>query len=289
MASDRPPLRWWHALGLPLIIGIAVGAFLIVGRGFGPITALFYTALVTTAGGAVHVLTWLARVGAYAQSSEEAPEDTLESVEERIRQVFPIEKYIATWGPLRWSSWQRRMEKYPEVHEELKSIPEGEDSRKLADCVSRHPELRRIVTKEYALCRRHMARPVLYGEKKLKSPRTKSREWKGLYQRLKATLKRHGMDDPMGNGDFYLVTEEVGEPGHKVEVQNPSVLCPEMIADIQRDLVGWENNWYLVLTLEVDELGLDTEPGFLVIWSDHVEEHWDAVALRQQLGERFRL
>lgn len=83
-------------------------------------------------------------------------------------------------------------------------------------------------------------RTAIFG-KDLKAPELKSREGKTLYERLSILLARHGQNDSLGKGDFFLVGDEVGEPGQKIELTNPDVLTPAPISPVHAPCNSWRS------------------------------------------------
>ena len=125
------------------------------------------------------------------------------------------------------------------------------------------------------------------------APKAKSSEWKKIFDRLEKLLAAAGKEDPCGEADYLLVRDEVQEPGHKIEVQNPELLTPRLIQEIQRilrgGLFGWKNVWYVIIEVDVDRLQLDTEPFCMVVWADHIDDIGDRKRLKDLLGPRLKL
>jgi hypothetical protein len=279
----RVPLRKVHAFLIPAGVGLG---FAVVLHLLGRRSPVWTGILIAATAGGWELLLWTLQVGHYRPMEPEP------WTARSIRARFPFDKFIEGFGPLRFEVWLRRLRREPEAHARFEPLvreappgPWGDypvDLRKrILRCIDETPLLRVIADGEYAL---QCACMVRWSAASVTHPKSKSPEWKGLYDRLFQVLLRHGEDEK----DFALVDDEVGEPGHKIEILNPTLLTRGLIAELQSTLVGWKNDWYVVVDLDVDELESVTLGGFLVVFPNRVEEHWDAEQLRRELGDRFR-
>ena len=76
-----------------------------------------------------------------------------------------------------------------------------------------------------------------------------SAEWQTLYLSLLAVLKRHGVHDPFGGGDFYLVEDDYGSVQHKVECTSDAAFTPALAEQIQEVLEPFERPWEVIVAL----------------------------------------
>lgn len=206
---------------------------------------------------------------------------------------LPLEKYVQVFGPLHWKHWVACLHRRPDAQRELQALLDEAGAgpfhvrkpliEKILAIVEREPDLKRRVRREYHIQLLYMLRPVLFG-RDLPDPAAKHREWPLIYERLQHVLARHAKPD-----DYYLVGDEVAEPGHMIELRNPDVLTPAFLADVQAALKGWKNAWYVILELEFEGVSPDLDPAMLTVWEDHVDEAWDREQARAILGSRFRM
>lgn len=95
-------------------------------------------------------------------------------------------------------------------------------------------------------------------------------EWAKLYELLLAALTRHGVHDPFGDGDFYLVDDDYGSMQHKIECTSAAAFTPALAAEIQQLLALFEGEWEVIVALPV--LG-GSKHGFAITrrsWVEHV-------------------
>jgi hypothetical protein len=213
--------------------------------------------------------------------------------------ALPFGDFLKTWAPLNWATWVRVLDKDPVARERVRELG-GEAAltsgleipqkawKGLRAFIREHPQLLRRAQVEHRLQVMCTMRTALFAGN-LPAPERKSAEWKALFDRLTAVLQRHGKGDAFGEGDFFLVDDEVGEPAQKIELQNPDVLTPTLIADLQAELKGWRNDWYVVITLHFEDVDPQLDPGMLVVWADHVDEALDREQYGRLLGPRFKL
>jgi hypothetical protein len=67
--------------------------------------------------------------------------------------------------------------------------------------------------------------------------------WELLYNDIGELLERFGREDPFGDGDYWIVEDNIGTRQHKIVVQNLDLLEPSVVAALRRLLVaypGWE-------------------------------------------------
>ena len=218
-------------------------------------------------------------------------------------QHTPLKAWLGFAGSLRYADWARRLAAHPEALADFKPLVFDEvgkrryglrpnEEERIFAVIQKHPVLHAIAKNEWRQFHAHNLRIVLFG-RDLPAPKAKSAEWKKIFDRLQKLLAAAGKEDACGGADYLLVRDEVEEPGHKIEVQNPELLTPTLIQEIQRILkggfFGWKNVWYVIIQIDVDRLQLDTEPFCMVVWTDHIDDIGDRKRLKELLGPRLRL
>jgi len=217
-------------------------------------------------------------------------------LERTLNEEYPIQKHLEIYGLISMSAWTKRLKADRDALDELQSIEKGLDGnpsltpeavQRVLDLGKRHAKFGRILEREYRIQKSHVLRQILFSH--VPSPETKSSEWEKLYRRLLEVLATYGKNGYKEDCDFFLLEDEVKEPGHKIEFMHPESLTPALIKDVQAALGGFKNNWYVVIQINVDDLDLDIEQGYIVVWPDHIDTGWDSKRLKELLGERFRL
>lgn len=74
-------------------------------------------------------------------------------------------------------------------------------------------------------------------------------EWQALYVSLLAVLMRHGVHDPFGDGDFFLIDDDYGSAQHKIECASESAFTPALVEEIQKLLEPLERPWEVIVAL----------------------------------------
>jgi hypothetical protein len=224
---------------------------------------------------------------------DSAVEDTLD----RMKAEFPPEKYVDIFGPLHWDKWMESLERDSKAREELGALIRKAEAeprsgakapihREILEAVRRDPALKRRVDLEYKIQLAHFLRQVLF--RKVPHPEVKSAEWRSLYESLRAILARLAPPGAEGSPGYYLVDDEVDEPGHKIELSKPELLTGPFIREIQKALEATRNEWYVIVQLDFEAAHPKALPGLLTVFRDHVEEALDREQLRDVLGGRFR-
>jgi hypothetical protein len=75
-------------------------------------------------------------------------------------------------------------------------------------------------------------------------------EWENLYGRIRALLQNFGADNPIREGDYWLVDENWGIRQQKLEVQNLTLLAPAIVEQLQTLLAEFPA-WEIVLSVDV--------------------------------------
>jgi hypothetical protein len=76
------------------------------------------------------------------------------------------------------------------------------------------------------------------------------REWESLYKEVQAILELHGREDAYGKGDYWILDDNWGTLQHKIEIQNLSLLRPEIIHSL-RTLLTRFPHWEIVVAVHV--------------------------------------
>ena len=98
----------------------------------------------------------------------------------------------------------------------------------------------------------------------------KDAEWQALYVSLLALLRRHGVHDPFGGGEFYLVDDDYGSAQHKIECMSESAFTPALAQEIQQMLEPLVRPWEVIVALPAVE---GHEHGFAITKEACVEHH----------------
>jgi hypothetical protein len=216
---------------------------------------------------------------------------------DRMKKGFPPEKYVDIFGCLHWHKWIESLEPGSKAREELGALIRKAEAeprsgakeaihREILEAVRRDPALKRRVDLEYTIQLAHFLRQALF--RKVPYPEVKSAEWRSLYESLEAILARQAGPGTKGSPGYYLVDDEVDEPGHKIELSEPEILTRPFIREVQKALEGPRNDWYVIVQLDFEAAHPKALPGMLTVFRDHVDEAWDPEQLREVLGGRFR-
>jgi hypothetical protein len=94
-------------------------------------------------------------------------------------------------------------------------------------------------------------------------------EWRSLHDRIDETLDPYGKKDPVGEGDYWLVEDDLGQYRQWLEIQNLELLRPSVIKALQALLVDYPD-WEIMF--RVDVLGKENEwPAMgLIIHDDEI-------------------
>lgn len=109
------------------------------------------------------------------------------------------------------------------------------------------------------------------------------RDWPILHDRVTEVLDRFGRKDPFGKGDYWLVDDNWGRWQQQVEIQNLNLLRPEVIASLQKVLIGYPD-WRITVSVAIPGTK-DTMPGMgVIVYDDEIVDDLQ----RQYLPEQFR-
>ena len=231
--------------------------------------------------------------------SEEELEQISKDIAASIEQNLPFDKYVSTWGPLNWDTWIGRLHKDPMGQKELSTLVKEIEStpaatmskkqlKKLLGYIRRYPALKKRVESEYGIQKAHLIRAALYGGDP-PYPEVKSKEWKLIHDRIEQIMSRHAKGGHGEDSDYFLVGDEVGETGQKIELSTPDVLTPALLSELRKALAGWKNEWCIIIQFDFETIAPDLDPGMLVLWEDRVEEFYENQQYRTLLQARFKL
>ena len=115
-----------------------------------------------------------------------------------------------------------------------------------------------------------------------------TKEWEALYQELTTLLEKHGTQNPIGDGDFWIVDDNYGSAQHKVCVARVSFLTRPLAGEVQRLLRKYSLAWEVLFSLDKAELRpTENDLGVLVRKSD-IKECWSAERMKKAFGNEFR-
>jgi hypothetical protein len=80
-------------------------------------------------------------------------------------------------------------------------------------------------------------------------------DWQLLYAQLLGVLAQHGVNDPMGDGDFFLVDDDYGSSQQKVECTNADAFTPGLVSDVQKLLQSFPAEWEVIFVLPSSQVG----------------------------------
>ena len=115
-----------------------------------------------------------------------------------------------------------------------------------------------------------------------------AKEWDALYEELEALLRKHGTQNPYGDGDFWIVDDNYGTPQHKVCVTRVSFLTRPLAVEVQRVLRRYALAWEVLFSLDKADLRpTENDLGILVRKSD-IQELWSTERMQRAFGKEFR-
>jgi hypothetical protein len=109
------------------------------------------------------------------------------------------------------------------------------------------------------------------------------REWHILHDRITEVLDRYGHKDPFGNGDYWLVDDNWGQRRHRLEIQNPALVRPQVVVALQAALADYPD-WEINAGLYLGKTDWPASGMGLVIYSDEIIDELQ----RKYLPEEFR-
>jgi hypothetical protein len=108
----------------------------------------------------------------------------------------------------------------------------------------------------------------------------RDKEWAPLYESLKKSLAQLGQEDAFGDGDYWLVDDDYGGTAQKLCIHKLTYLSSHLIATIQTVLKSFPA-WHVLVQLETEIDGQPTPPEGIVVYPNHVEQHWDRVVFAE--------
>ena len=95
------------------------------------------------------------------------------------------------------------------------------------------------------------------------------REWELIYSEIGRTLERFGKEDAFGKGDYLLVDDNWGNHQQKIEVQNLSLIKPQIVKLLQKILAPYPD-WEIVVAIDVPKHEADWPAMGLIIRNDEI-------------------
>ncbi len=95
------------------------------------------------------------------------------------------------------------------------------------------------------------------------------REWELIYSEIGRTLERFGKEDAFGEGDYLLVDDNWGNHQQKIEVQNLSLIKPQIVKLLQKILAPYPD-WEIVVAIDVPKHEVDWPKMGLIIRSTEI-------------------
>jgi hypothetical protein len=223
-----------------------------------------------------------------------------EAIRRLVEEKLTLRLFVRDMGPLCWGDWLEELAD-PAARADLARLILDRDGqvtlnrgilrwRRVVRCVRRHPALQRIVEEHAQDHRMHTLRIVL-SKRRIRTPDVKSAEWKDIFERLKNRLSDLGRTNTLDGCEFWVVSDEVEETAHKIEICSEAGLAaftPDLVREIQTFLRYRRNEWTVLVALHLKEDPvLRWKRRGLLISSDRLEEQWDKALLRERLGQQF--
>lgn len=112
-------------------------------------------------------------------------------------------------------------------------------------------------------------------------------QWAALYNALHASLSALGVEDPYGDGDFWLVDDDYGGSVQKVCIHRRSFLTNALIVEIQ-SLLAQFHGWRVLVQFEFPIEGVAPNSSGLIVEEHRVVPHWD-IALHREIAASLGL
>ena len=114
-------------------------------------------------------------------------------------------------------------------------------------------------------------------------------EWLTLYNAVRAVCARHGIEDPFGDADFWVVDDNWGGVTQKIIVSSAKFLTPQLVRQLSQCIIDTQlQGAQIIVILEIRyrKSRLPKMMG-LLIGSQGATEEWDIDLLRSKLGNEF--
>lgn len=113
-------------------------------------------------------------------------------------------------------------------------------------------------------------------------------EWDILYQALREVCAKYGVENPYGDGDYWIVDDNWGSATQKLIVFSPKFLKPALVAEISQciahtRLLGAQ----VIVALDFKGTVEKLPPMGLIVDSCGATEQWDIDLIRRRVGEDF--
>jgi hypothetical protein len=113
-------------------------------------------------------------------------------------------------------------------------------------------------------------------------------EWKNSYRDILAILQKHGKNDAFGEGDLWLLDDNLGGGLHKIYIFNISVVTRELVRKLMELLGERYLGWHIMMILDLKSpTNEEIPPEGLIVYGSFIEEFWDKGRLARLFGERF--
>lgn len=100
--------------------------------------------------------------------------------------------------------------------------------------------------------------------------RALDQQWTKLHGALRDVLSRFGIEDPYGDGDYWVVDDNWGDPSQKVEISRASFLTPTLITEIKEALRAYPS-WRVLLQINEEVAGSPAFKAGFTVRHDSVE------------------
>lgn len=110
------------------------------------------------------------------------------------------------------------------------------------------------------------------------------KEWRLLYDAVRATCSKYGKEDSLGTKDFWISDDNWGGVTQTILVTSPYFVCPKLISDLADCIT--KNKLYgaqimVILAFASPDMAL------LIVGSNGATEEWNLDALRERYGKKF--
>ena len=102
----------------------------------------------------------------------------------------------------------------------------------------------------------------------------RGKQWASLYGTLSKSLALLGTENAFGEGDYWIVDDNYGDATHKLCVHRLSFLRPQLV-DAVREALKPYPQWRVLVQMEIELNGTPIPSEGVIIYADHVEQHWD--------------
>ncbi|MES2538377.1 MAG: hypothetical protein V4632_21165 [Pseudomonadota bacterium] len=112
-------------------------------------------------------------------------------------------------------------------------------------------------------------------------------EWRSLYNEILSFLEGYGRNDPFGEGDFWLLDDNLGGGVHKIYIFNISMVTRELVEGLMKLLTDQYLGWQIMLILDMKCPAGEVPPEGIIVHANFFEEFWDKDQLKKLFGDKF--